>query len=115
MKTKQETFNTAYLGLKSQGFEKSYSGEIDECAYRGPEGRKCAAGWCISDEDYSEDIEGCSVRSNDIQELPSVKIHDKDLLADLQHAHDSSSGPLIMQYRLAKVANTHNLTIPAGE
>lgn len=32
-----------------------------ECAYRGEEGRMCAVGVLLADEDYSPDMEGCGI------------------------------------------------------
>ena len=55
---KQEAFNAAWLGLKSQGFERSADGGL--CMYRGPNGLKCALGWCIPDYMYAPEMEGCS-------------------------------------------------------
>jgi len=49
---KQEMFNAAYIDLAGQGFERSVNGGI--CLYRGPNGTKCAIGYCLSDEEASK-------------------------------------------------------------
>ena len=61
---KQAVFNRAYLGLKSQGFERSLAylenEAEDGCAYRSGDGKACAIGYCIPDEKYSLALEGRS-------------------------------------------------------
>lgn len=66
------------------------------CAYRGQDGRKCAAGWCIADEEYSELMEGGRIRSligadsgvkTGVKPLGHLFPH-AALLDDLQRAHD---------------------------
>lgn len=57
MLTKQEVFDKVVIGLRKQGC-RSYLSDEDTCAYRGVDGRKCAAGILILDEFYSSDLEG---------------------------------------------------------
>ena len=118
----QETFNQVYLGLKSQGFQKSRN--QDQCAYRGEYGRKCAAGHLIPDEHYSPILEG-GVIVNDLDEIsnrhqPAFKVtklimalgHDVSLASKLQNIHDLSYSPIDMMNRLEKFAKENNLQIP---
>ena len=112
MTSKQETFNRAYRGLAAQGFEKSVD-MSGECAYRSSCGtKKCAAGHLIPDEDYSEAMERIGVWASEVWAPLKRDGHALDLVTDLQSAHDESTSPLNMQYRLAIVANAHGLTIP---
>lgn len=54
---KQTIFNNAFLGVLKQGVP-SVSIKLGMCAYRGDEGRKCAIGHSIADEEYTEEMEG---------------------------------------------------------
>ena len=62
------------------------------CAYRGDEGKKCAVGCLISDEDYSANLEGRTVFDPQVQEALPVQFRTPEalkLLAALQLAHDN--------------------------
>lgn len=77
----QDIFNRVYLGLKSQGFERSMvEDEVASdgvvCAYRGAEGRKCAVGHLIPDELYTELVEGHPVYV--LIEGKSIDLPDED-------------------------------------
>ena len=60
--TAQEIFDKAAVGLLTQK-AKSYLVNPDDgtesstCAYRGANGKKCAAGFCIEDSLYTESME----------------------------------------------------------
>lgn len=56
MKSEQEVFDTVVLHLLKQ--EAKAEGEDGECLYRDPEGRKCAVGCLIPDEQYRDHMEG---------------------------------------------------------
>lgn len=56
MLTKAEVFQKVKSHLLEQGC-KSSNPKNDMCLYRGPSGRKCAAGVLIDDEHYSEALE----------------------------------------------------------
>jgi len=60
MLTRQEIFDTAYIGLRNQNFEHSIAG--GQCVYRssGPFVNKCAFGHLIPDNQYSPELEGRS-------------------------------------------------------
>lgn len=50
----QEQYSAVYLGLESQGWQRSFNDERTICLYRDPSiGRKCAIGHLIADEDYT--------------------------------------------------------------
>lgn len=106
---KQRAFNKAYLGLKSQGFARSENDKI--CLYRGPNGRRCAAGWLLPDSKYKSSLEGKGVNG-----LPPAIFGGapKGLIVELQSAHDESMGGEDMRRRLVTVASDYGLTIPAA-
>jgi hypothetical protein len=110
-KTRQEIFNVAFLGMKSQGFKMSVNGN-GVCAYRSPNGLKCAVGFLIPDDKYSKSLEGLSASSEVILGITEVSPHDKRFLKDLQEIHDISFSPDNMSYDLKVFAENHRLTIP---
>lgn len=62
------------------------------CRYRTSDGRKCAIGRFISDENYDKSIEGCGVRVLDNGYLPVwMNKLDKDFIGLVQSLHDSYS------------------------
>ena len=61
------------------------------CAYRGENGTKCAAGFFIPDELYSEKIEGISLTGASVTQLKCFDGKDLRLLRAMQQAHDMSS------------------------
>lgn len=99
--TSQQIFTRVARHLLEQG-EQSLS--FDRCAYRGEEGRSCAVGCLISDEEYDQGMEGRSVEYVfDISEGAKA-----DLLEGLQCIHDVSS-PEKWRSRLEKLASDYNL------
>lgn len=64
--------------------------EMPICAYRGVEGRKCAIGALISDEEYSPELEDKDVTTLDLDDAlpPSLRGLDIVFLAELQDIHD---------------------------
>ena len=93
--TLQDVFNTAYIGLASQGFERSMLN--DGCAYRGAEGRKCAIGYCIPDEEYSPDMEGLTAHEPSIARL--FPLVDAEEMRTLQRVHDNATSGVRLQWR----------------
>jgi hypothetical protein len=61
------------------------------CRYRGEGGTKCAAGFFIPDELYSEGFEGKSLIDGSVQQLKCFKGKSLNLLRAMQQAHDISS------------------------
>lgn len=108
--TLQEMFDVIYKGLASQGFAQS---RLHGCAYRGGEGRKCAAGWLIPDDKYDESWEGKGIHR--IPYFFDLCGRSIELLCDLgalQSIHDTSHDPEVMQKRLIEYARGMYLTIP---
>lgn len=107
----QDIFNTVYKGLREQGFKKSMDGCA--CAYRDAEGRKCAAGFLITDEEYSSEMEGMGILTLNMQCDLGFSSEQVYFIADLQSDHDSSPGPQNMRLCLEQRARVRNLSIPA--
>ena len=133
---RQAVFDTAYLGLRGQGFLRSVGGP--ECRYRGTNGRKCAVGHLFGDDMYSSKMEGRGVCSGEIRkaieeagfgDFPVLSHEvereirsrggypDKVFMQELQSAHDSSTEYLkseseVMERALRNFAATWDLTVP---
>lgn len=93
--TAQEIFDKAAVGLLTQK-AKSYLVNPDGhesmvCAYRGANGKKCAAGFCIEDSLYTESMEKNTI-TGVIQQfgLKELAVHEV-LLSTLQSIHDGVS------------------------
>jgi hypothetical protein len=126
---KQEAFNTAYNGIKAQGFKQSLlNNGSNMCAYRSPDGLKCAVGHMISDEQYNSDFE-TKIASFVLEKLGiSLTEKEDNFVTALQCAHDGNyyggffeqlsertrnlMTPEKMKERLEIVANRYNLEIP---
>lgn len=120
--TDQEIFDTVYLGLKAQGFNRSKDSDSNACMFRGPNGLKCAVGLLLSDEDvkrngnYGYSTLGLTWETRrklglDARRLRnSMKVN--DYLIELQIAHDKSYTPGEMKDNLKLVANKRGLTVP---
>ncbi|WP_016761376.1 hypothetical protein [Leptospira weilii] len=103
-KTNQEVFDYIIKHLLTQN---SISiNEMKSCLYRGPYGKKCAAGVLIGDEEYSPDFEGRTwIGLCDDRGFPQAHKH---LIAKLQRIHDNVS---VEHWRreLKQLAHTHGL------
>lgn len=93
---RQEAFDKSTRGIIAQGGP-AISG--NKCAYRTPEGRKCAAGQLMPDDKYNRHMEGRSVAAEEVRTAfgfqpfsPDTK-EDTDLwyLRALQGAHDEAA------------------------
>ena len=88
---KKQVFRTVAEHLLKQKIRSVYK---DECLYRAPQGLSCAIGCLISDEHYSEDLEGNQVDLPEVREAVSkslgqpVTARDVGMLQDLQDLHD---------------------------
>ena len=111
--TRQDLFNTAYAGLKAQGFKQSLD-SYGQCKYRGRGGLKCAVGHLIPDERYNSSFEGSGAASSDIAGMVGVGPENDNaaiFLIALQRAHDNCATPEQMQGNLREVAKKYELTI----
>lgn len=98
--TRQETFEFVATSLLEQDAKSltpnSCPDANDICAYRGTEGRKCAAGFCIPNKSYVQEIEGFGIRSvckitYDYDKNFVYRDffgHDIELMEELQRVHD---------------------------
>lgn len=93
--TDQELFDFVCTKLIEQGCKSLSSEWHNECAYRGANGTRCAAGWLISDEVYEPRIESIAVDPDYPDSIVSrhlirsgVEERQLHLVADLQRAHD---------------------------
>jgi len=88
----QAIFDRAARGLLYQG-GKSVTGS-GKCVYRGPNGKKCGAGWEITDEEYrpkmDEDPRGGSITNlHHAGWLPERLVPHTAILTSIQSTHDS--------------------------
>lgn len=138
MRTLQEIFDTAYLGLIAQGapaVDSDYS-----CKYRTPDGLKCAVGMLIADEHYKQDFENVPVRSARTREEDPLEcasmlelgtalersgidlLQARGMLVEMQRAHDEYARKLVppmpfvayIRDAFAAIAARHHLTVPEG-
>jgi hypothetical protein len=117
--TPQEIFNTAYLGVLSQGGP-SKAGNM--CKYRGPNGRKCGVGWLIDDDtaakwDKAELPAFDDIAAADPDWLAPWMHKNAKLITAIQGAHDSPDADVDFlgdfTRIMAIIAAQHNLTVPA--
>lgn len=120
MPSLQETFDTVVAHLRKQGKQakaQMLDCEGDEyvgCAYRTPEGLKCAAGFLLPDELYHPDMEGKNCNPNTAvgRALAGLGYH-LPLVEALQGVHDNS--PTYWEPNLARVAGNFKLSYTAVE
>ena len=106
--TAQQVFDTAYLGVMRQGALSK--GDRASCYYRHPTlPLKCAVGHLI-DDTLADAWEGLTVGYN--MNLPHALSPHRDLLMNLQEAHDASDNLGEFQERAEKVARDHKLVMP---
>ncbi len=99
----QEVFDQVARHLIIQGKQCRIG---SECAYRGPDGLKCAAGCIIGDDEYQQGFEGMAWESLvDYKEIP--RRHSK-LIQRLQLVHDKCD-PQEWLLELQRVAITYGL------
>lgn len=109
---RQNLFNDAFLGMKSQGFRKC--GDDFGCNYRGLDGLKCVIGHCIPDDKYSVNLENSTpedaVVFNVLKELyPNI---DSTFAYELQCCHDFSDSPVEMETALRSFALDNDIKVP---
>ena len=90
MTTIQTIFDIVTKGIISQGGP-SYddSSEIVSCCYRGPDGRKCAAGWLIPDNMFDPAMNNMII--SEVPEMLPDKFRDElSFIRQLQRIHDDA-------------------------
>lgn len=86
----QEVFDFVVEKMKQQNWP-SRSPVSGACAYNGPNGRHCAAGWCITDLSIPDECNSGSWGNIRSHLFPKRDWSTTDeLLVDLQVAHDSA-------------------------
>jgi hypothetical protein len=96
----QEIFDFVNDAITKQGVP-SFDSELGDCAYRGPNGLKCAAGWLLDDADYDRELEGkgaadmCNAVGFRVGEAvhayANIITIKRELLQRLQSAHDNAA------------------------
>jgi hypothetical protein len=119
--TLQQVFDDAYRGLAAQGFRRSQT-NMESCAYRGDDNRRCAIGHCIPDDLYDPVIEGAVISSPFGRRPEAVTLFDglfgtinRGSLSELQFHHDCWPVPEDMRNALHNWARGEGLTIPSIE
>lgn len=106
--TAQEVFDQVARHMLTQN-AKSYSDSDSTCYYRDPEGRKCAAGCLIADDEYTgwDGLEGASWRT--LSGRGRVPLTHMDLIQALQNIHDFRE---VREWseELTNLAETHGLS-----
>lgn len=110
--TNQEAFDLVYRHLLTQN-ERSES-LIEKgvrCVYRSTDGKKCAAGILIEDDQYRPDMEGVGITWFKHQWLPQLRAVNDELLSRLQDVHDRA---LVEDWELnlRHIASCFHLTVP---
>jgi hypothetical protein len=92
--TNQELFDKVYLGIIQQGGP-SIDFDTEKCLYRGPNGRKCAAGQVLLDQYYNKDMEGVIIGYGDFIDngliSSGLSPNNINFLKLLQSVHDNSA------------------------
>ncbi|RWH50276.1 MAG: hypothetical protein EOQ80_04710 [Mesorhizobium sp.] len=114
----QELFDTIYLGLQAQGWQRSFDAQRDLCMYRGPEGRKCAIGQAIPDDEYDRAMDDDDVgvfNYDDFHRRRDMFLNiTKSQFSELQYAHDSNDEPEGMRAAFEGIAGKYGLKVPAA-
>lgn len=97
--TNQEAFDFVAKKLIEQG-EPSIN-DSGMCLYRGPNNNRCAAGWLIPDDKYTDDMEGNTTDCDSHPTLrESINCNDLHFVSVLQTAHDNAT-----KFSAAEAAN----------
>ncbi len=96
---------------KDGSVELRWNGNVDNpiCLYRSKDGKKCAAGVVITDEEYRPEMEGKNISAViSMFVLDHLKSHEV-LLKDLQDVHDNYVVS-VWEERFRGLANKYSLT-----
>ena len=89
--TNEEAFRVSADGLLEQGCVSTAFGQAPYlCRYRGAEGRKCALGFLIPDEEYDASMENAEIGTLK-KSCPSLQGLNEKMLQRLQSIHDRRS------------------------
>ena len=84
--TNQEAFETMVRHLRKQGCQ-SVSEHGTRCLYRGPNGRMCAVGCLIPDDQYKRSFEGETAECI-AKKVPALSDIEPGILSEMQCIHD---------------------------
>ena len=123
-KSMQKAFNKTYLGLASQGWFRSFDGNV--CLYKNTEGFKCAIGHlCDIPSNILYGVQSSSNGGTLVRErleeagfLSKDEVYHTtgpmiDFLGNMQKAHDSSRTPEQMKRTFDDMAETFDLDNPS--
>lgn len=107
--TNQQVFSIVYLHLISQNSKAARDGK---CYYRTPDGRKCAIGILIPDENYDQSLEGLGASQSKVLRAAGLSEDQAEFARELQRVHDLK--PVARwEACLAGVAEYYALTVPS--
>jgi hypothetical protein len=116
--TKQEIFNKVWRHFVVEKHPRSAEGK--KCFYRHPsgDGRRCAAGLFIKDDEYHESLESFGAHSPGVylvltkSGVPADGLV-RQFLYDMQCVHDCSEGEFVNADRLREEAWLYGLEVPS--
>ena len=117
--TRQEMFDKAVRGLRSQGFERCVAaddnmpeGVTERCVYADGNGRHCAWGWI--DTEIAPGMRGSiyGFQLDSIGVAAGLDADDLDWAERLQGVHDNAGSPTNMEQALREFAALWFLTFP---
>lgn len=124
--TLQQVFDRALQGIHDQDYQQSLKGGTQgACAYRGENGRKCAIGHCIDDDELAERMDYFD-KGTGIETLMEARLSFPELhvifdvkhvleLRRLQRIHDGSHNKDQFLTRMWQFAQENNLTFNLPE
>lgn len=110
--TKQEMFNRAVVGLRSQGFERCVNA-YSEPLYCDSSGKHCAVGWIDTDLRADQStwfVDDLAIETKGV--LSHMTIDELEFARQLQWCHDEATTPAIMERRLKRLGERLKLTWP---
>lgn len=111
--TRQEMFNKAFLGLKSQGFQQCLNLAKETCVYNGPNGTHCAWGWVdpTIPAQFNEDTSLETLKHKGVGLAATLRPGDLIFAENLQDIHDENEMPHKMEQALLEFAKNEDLTV----
>ena len=108
----QEAFDKMVRHMRLQG--EKCTDETGNCVYRGLDGMKCAVGAIIPDTEYRWEFDN-SIESSQIEniidQIPSLRDVDLDILMEMQYIHDSLPNDR-WEANFESIAKSHGLEMP---
>lgn len=108
--SRQEMFDRAVIGLRSQGFQRAH--EPGGCVYQTHDGLRCAWGWIDMSLDRNDGGSVSTLRSRKRGIAEFLNADDADWAAGLQSCHDMGMTPDNMVYQLVRFADRYGLIFP---